>query len=373
MFKAAGFVAKEPAKADFEEREVARQEEREHWRVSVAPMMDWTDRHFRFFMRRITQHALLYTEMITTQAILYGDREKLLGHDAGERPLALQLGGNDPYQLAVCSKIAEEWGYQEVNLNVGCPSDRVQQAVFGAVLMREPERVAECVGSMRAACSLPVTVKHRIGVDELDRYEDLARFVGTVAEAGCRRFIVHARKAWLRGLNPKENRRVPPLRYDMVYQLKQDFPHLQIVINGGGRSIEDIAGHLRHVDGVMIGRAAYENPYLFATVDHFFFGDPHPIPTREEVVRQMLPYIRRWAEKGIRPKRIIRHMFGLFAFERGARAWRRYLSEHAHPPEADESVLLQALEVVPAEVRTARPAISEAFPELAGEREPRGK
>ena len=335
----------------------------ENWQLCVAPMMDWTDRHFRYFMRQIARHPLLYTEMITTAAILHGDLNKLLDFSPEEAPVAIQLGGNRPEELAQCAAIAEEWGYAEVNLNVGCPSDRVQRGQFGASLMRHPERVAECVAAMKSRCGLPITVKHRTGVDELDRYEDLAHFVATVAQGGCKRFIVHVRKAWLGGLNPKENRRVPPLQYDFAYRLKRDFPHLQIVVNGGIRSLAEAAGHLARVDGVMIGRAAYENPYLFAPADALFFADPHPIPSREEIVVAMLPYLQNWRRQGLRPKRIIRHLFGLFAYQPGARAWRRFLSENAHLPETDEKVLLRALEVLPKEVRTARPAL----PLLSGE------
>ncbi len=241
--------------------------------VSVAPMMDRTDRHFRYFMRQITRRTLLYTEMVTMNAILHGDRESLLGYSEEEHPIALQLGGDDPGKLAECAKIAEDWGYDEVNLNVGCPSDRVQKGRFGACLMAYPDVVARSVEAMREACGLAVTVKHRIGVDDLDQYEDMKRFVETVARAGCDRFSVHARKAWLQGLSPKENREVPPLRYEDVYRLKDEFRDLKIEINGGIKTLAETKTHLERVDAVMIGRAAYDNPYVFAEVDREIFGD----------------------------------------------------------------------------------------------------
>ena len=315
--------------------------------LSVAPMMDRTDRHFRYLMRQITRHTLLYTEMITTAAILHGDRHKLLGFSSPEKPLALQLGGDAPQQLAECARIAEDWGYDEVNLNVGCPSDRVQNGSFGACLMAQPEKVAQAVAAMQQAVSLPVTVKHRIGIDERDRYEDMAEFVRIVSEAGCRRFTVHARKAWLKGLSPKENRTVPPLRYQDVYRLKQEFPHLFIEINGGITSLNQIKEHHQQIDAVMIGRAAYDNPYLLATVDREIYGEEITPPKRHEVVEAMLPYIDEWVAGGLKLNSISRHMLGLFAGQPGTKAWKRHISENAYLPGAGAEVIRAALQKVP--------------------------
>lgn len=305
-------------------------------------MMDRTDRHFRVFLRQLTRHTLLYTEMVTTSAILHGDRDYLLGFSPEERPLALQLGGSDPAALATAARIAEDFGYDEVNLNCGCPSDRVQKGRFGAVLMREPALVAEAVGAMRAATSLPVTVKHRVGVDELDRYEDMLRFVDTVASAGCDRFTVHARKAWLQGLSPRENREVPPLRHEDVYRLKAARPALVIETNGQVRTLNTIASHLEHVDAVMIGRAAFEDPYLFAHVDQRFFGDPTPPPSREEVVERLLPYVARVEAAGGRRLTVLKHLLTLFARQPGTRAWKRWLST-PHPGQPLVDVLRAGL------------------------------
>lgn len=317
--------------------------------ISVAPMMDRTDRHFRYFMRQITHHTLLYTEMVTSAAIIHGDRPHLLGFSPEERPLALQMGGDDPTELAECVRIAEDFGYNEVNLNVGCPSDRVQNGNFGACLMAQPERVAACVAAMQKATNLPVTVKHRIGIDERDRYEDMAEFVRIVAEAGCQRFTVHARKAWLQGLSPKENRDVPPLRYDDVHRLKQEFPHLFIEINGGFKTLEQVQEQLQSVDAVMIGRAAYDHPYLFATVDRDLFGDSTPIPTRHQVAEAMLPYVDVWTGQGLKLNKITRHMLQLFAGQPGSRIWKRLLTEQSCRPgagrEVIEGALLQVSEV----------------------------
>lgn len=311
--------------------------------LSVAPMMKCTDRHYRYFMRRITRHTLLYTEMVTTGAILRGHRLDALQFHADEHPLALQLGGDDPAALAACARIAEDLGYDEVDLNVGCPSDRVQNGRFGAALMAQPERVAECVSAMRAAVAIPVTVKHRVGVDDLDSYEDLVRFVSTVASAGCDRFIVHARKAWLKGLSPRENRTIPPLRYDDVYRLKRDLPELDIEINGGVRSLASAAEHLQHVDAVMIGRAAYDEPWIFADADRVIFGDAAaPTPSRREVVLQMADYAAEQIAAGERLHRITRHMLGLFSGVPGARRYKRHLSEHANTPDAGADVLAAA-------------------------------
>ncbi len=306
-------------------------------------MMDRTDRHFRYFLRRLTRRTLLYTEMVTAWAALRGDRERVLGFDLEEKPLALQLGGDDPEALTSCARIAEDMGYDEVNLNVGCPSERVQKGSFGACLMAEPRLVADAVAAMRAAVALPVTVKHRIGIDELDSYEHMARFVATVAEAGCDRFSVHARIAWLSGLSPKENREIPPLRYPDVYRLKRDFPDLTIEINGGIRSLDEVEEHLERVDGVMIGRAAYDNPYLFAAADQRFFGETSPSSSRRQAVEEMMPYLESWQRRGLPIGRVTRHMLQLFAGQRGARAWRRTLSEGAPRAGAGVELLREAL------------------------------
>lgn len=316
-------------------------------RISVAPMLDWTDRHCRFFLRLLTRHTLLYTEMVTTGAVLNGHQERLLAYDPAEHPLAIQLGGSDPTELAQCARIAAEWGYDEVNLNVGCPSDRVQSGRFGACLMAEPSLVAECVAAMQAAVDLPITVKTRIGIDDRDSYEELAEFVRCVALGGCRTLIIHARKAWLTGLSPKENRQIPPLRYDVVYRLKQDFPDLSFILNGGLTSLQQIADHLALVDGVMIGRAAYENPYLLAAVDRRFFDATQLAPTRHDIVRRFLPYAERQLQTGTPLHCMTRHILGLFQGIPGARAWRRYLSEHVHRPNAGIEVLTDALQRVP--------------------------
>ncbi|MGK7938280.1 MAG: tRNA dihydrouridine(20/20a) synthase DusA [Xenococcaceae cyanobacterium] len=315
--------------------------------LSVAPMMDRTDRHFRYLMRKITRYTLLYTEMITSQAIVHGDRCKLLDFSPEEKPLVLQLGGDNPQELAECAQIAEDWGYDEVNLNIGCPSPRVQSGNFGACLMTQPNLVAKAVTKMQQAVSIPVTVKHRIGVDDRDRYEDMAEFVTIVAEAGCQRFSVHARKAWLQGLSPKENRNVPPLRYEDVYRLKQDFPSLFIEINGGITTLEQIKHHLNYVDGVMIGRAAYDNPYLFATVDRDIYNQKIEPPTRHQIVEAMFPYIDYWVGKGVKLHSISRHMLQLFAGQPGTKAWKRYISENAHLDSADSLVISSALAKIP--------------------------
>jgi tRNA-dihydrouridine synthase A len=314
--------------------------------LSVAPMMDRTDRHFRYFMRQITRRTLLYTEMITTSAIVHGDRKKLLGFSLEEKPLSLQLGGDNPNELAECAKIAEDWGYNEVNLNVGCPSSRVQDGHFGACLMGQPELVAKAVAAMQNAVTIPVTVKHRIGIDDRDRYEDMANFVKIVSDAGCKRFTVHARKAWLQGLSPKENRDIPPLRYEDVYRLKQEFSHLFVEINGGITTLEKVREHLKFIDAVMIGRAAYDNPYLFATVDRDFYGDRTIVPTRHQVAEAMLPYIEYWRSKGWKLNAISRHMLELFAGKPGTKAWKRYISENAHLEGANFEVIEAALRKV---------------------------
>ncbi len=315
--------------------------------LSIAPMMDRTDRHFRYLMRQITRNTLLYTEMVTTQAIIRGDRNKLLEFSPEEKPLVLQLGGDNPKQLAECTKIAEDWGYDAVNLNVGCPSPRVQNGNFGACLMAQPELVGDAVNAMQKVVTIPVTVKHRIGIDDRDRYEDMAEFVRIVAAAGCSHFIVHARKAWLQGLSPKENRNVPPLRYEDIYRLKADFPHLFIEINGGIKTLDQVAECLNYTDAVMLGRAAYDNPYLFATVDRDIYGETYLLPTRHQVVEAMLPYIDYWVSKGVKLNTLTRPMLQLFTGQPGTKAWKRYISKNAHLPSADSLVVSKALAQVP--------------------------
>lgn len=315
--------------------------------LSVAPMMDRTDRHFRYFMRQITRRTLLYTEMVTTAAIIHGDRAKLLGFSPPEKPLVLQLGGDDPQELAECTRIADDFGYDEINLNVGCPSSRVQDGNFGACLMAQPDRVARAVEAMQRVTDLPVTVKHRIGIDDRDRYEDMANFVRIVSQAGCQRFTVHARKAWLKGLSPKENRNIPPLRYADIYRLKQDFPQLFIEINGGITTLQQVDEHLQQVDAVMIGRAAYDRPYLFAECDRHIYGQQVSPPTRNQIVEAMLPYIEHWIGKGTHLNKISRHMLLLFNGQPGSRAWKRHISENAHRPGAGAEVIRDALAKVP--------------------------
>ena len=311
------------------------------WRLCVAPMMDWTDRHCRHFHRLLAPHARLYTEMVTTGAALRGDRERLLGFDASEHPVALQLGGSDPVDLAAAARIGAEMGYDEINLNVGCPSDRVQSGSFGACLMREPALVADCVAAMRAVVDLPVTVKCRIGVDEQDEHADLQRFVELQVAAGLRTLVVHARKAWLQGLSPKENREIPPLDYARVYRLKREFPQLTIVINGGIATADAVQQHLAHVDGVMLGRAAYHDPYELARVEHALFGTP--LPDRDDVLRRLEPYVAEQARRGNGLQHIGRHVLGLYLGEPGARSFRRYLSENMRDPRAGAQVLREAV------------------------------
>jgi tRNA-dihydrouridine synthase A len=311
--------------------------------LSVAPMMDRTNRHFRYFMRQITRRTLLYTEMVTSSAILHGDRDRLLGFSAAEKPLALQVGGDDPKTLALCAQIAQDMGYDEINLNVGCPSDRVQSGHFGACLMAQPARVADCVAAMGQVVQIPVTVKHRIGIDDQDRYEDMAHFVQTVAAAGCKRFTVHARKAWLKGLSPKENRDVPPLRYDDVYRLKQAFPHLMIEINGGIQTLAQAQAHLTQVDAVMMGRVAYDNPYIFATADLDVYGEAGTWRSRQAVAEAMIPYTAHWVKQGLKPHKITRHLLQLFTGQPGSRQWKRYLTEHSSETGASETVIQGAL------------------------------
>ncbi|WP_027249634.1 tRNA dihydrouridine(20/20a) synthase DusA [Planktothrix agardhii] len=315
--------------------------------LSIAPMMDRTDRHYRYFMRQITRRTLLYTEMVTTAAILHGDQEQLLGFSPEEKPLVLQLGGDNPNHLATCAKIAEDIGYDQVNLNVGCPSDRVQNGNFGACLMAQPELVAKAVEAMQKVVNIPVTIKHRIGIDDQDKYEDMANFVRIVANAGCQHFSVHARKAWLQGLSPKENRTIPPLRYEEVHRLKQEFPQLFIEINGGFKTLTEVKDQLQFVDAVMIGRAAYDHPYLFATADQEIYGEKTPPLTRQEVIEAMYPYLEYWLQKGVKLNSITRHFLELFARQPGTKAWKRYISENAHLTHAGVEVLEQALKQLP--------------------------
>jgi tRNA-dihydrouridine synthase A len=312
--------------------------------ISVAPMMDYTDRHFRYVMRQITKKTLLYTEMITTQAIIYGDRHKLLDFSPEEKPVALQLGGDHPQELAECAKIGADWGYDEINLNVGCPSARVQSGNFGACLMADPDLVARCVEAMQCKVNIPVTVKHRIGIDHQDEYGEMKKFVQIVSQGGCQRFIVHARKAWLQGLNPKQNREIPPLRYEDVYQLKRDFPHLKIDINGGITTLEQTQEHLQFVDGVMIGRAAYDNPYLFAFVDRDIYHQDVPVLSREEIIRSLYPYIDFWASRNVKLNSIMRHLLQIFAQEAGSKVWKRYLSENGNNFNLGSEVVEKALQ-----------------------------
>ncbi|TVQ15355.1 MAG: tRNA dihydrouridine(20/20a) synthase DusA [Leptolyngbya sp. DLM2.Bin27] len=322
--------------------------------ISIAPMMDRTDRHYRYFMRQVTQHTLLYTEMVTAQAILHGDRDHLLGFTAAERPLVLQVGGDDPALLAASARAAADFGYDAINLNVGCPSDRVRSGNFGACLMAQPDRVADAVATMMAASPLPVSVKHRIGIDDLDRYDDMVRFVSTVAQTGCRHFTVHARKAWLQGLSPKDNRTVPPLRYPEVHRLKRDFPHLWIEINGGFTRLGQVTEQLNRVDAVMIGRAAYDQPYLFADVDLRFFGAAggpglkswSQVRSRPQIVKAMLPYIDHWVGQGTKLNKLTRHMLMLFAGQPGSRQWKQILTAASGQPGAGVEVVQQALAAV---------------------------
>lgn len=311
--------------------------------ISIAPMLDWTDRHCRFFLRLLSRRVLLYTGMVTTGAMLHGDPQRFLAYDPVEHPLALQLGGSNPDELAQCARIAADWGYDEVNLNIGCPSDRVQSGRFGACLMAEPALVSDCVAAMRLAADLPVTVKTRIGIDERDSYEELTDFVGRVAMGGCQVFIIHARKAWLRGLSPKENREIPPLHYEVVHRLKRDFPSLTVVLNGGLTTLDQVAKQLQEVDGVMIGRAAYENPYWLTEVDSRFFGLRTSPPSRHQVVEAFLPYIEDQLRRGTPLHCMTRHILGLFQGVPGARAWRRTLSEQACQRGAGKGVVEAAL------------------------------
>ena len=312
-------------------------------RLTVAPMMDWTDRHCRVFHRLLAPNARLYTEMVHAQAVIHGDRDRLLGFDPIEHPVALQLGGSDPAHLAEASRIGADWGYDEINLNVGCPSDRVQAGRFGACLMREPRLVAECVAAMAAAAPVPVTVKCRLGVDEMEDYDVFRAFVDTVAAAGCGLFVVHARKAWLQGLSPKENREIPPLRYDWVHRLKRERPALRILINGGLATVEDAVAALDHVDGVMIGRAAYHEPYRLHLMDQALFAPGAPARSRAELLSSLRPYVESQRARGVALKHISRHLLGLFHGQPGGRAFRQVLSEGAPRPDAGWELVERAL------------------------------
>ncbi len=315
-------------------------------------MMDWTDRHCRVFHRQLTRHTWLYTEMVTTGALVYGDVERHLRFNEEEHPVALQLGGSDPADLAASARLGQQWGYDEINLNCGCPSERVQKGAFGACLMGEPQLVADCVKAMRDAVMIDVTVKHRIGIDQGQSYDFVRDFVGTVAEAGCRTFIVHARNAILKGLSPKENREVPPLKYEVAYQLKRDFPAFEIIINGGIKTTAEIDLHLQHVDGVMLGREAYHNPYLMAGFDQRYYGSAAPAPSREEVLHAMLPYITaqlaRDGGHGLKLNSITRHMLGLMQGLPGARGFRQTLSDARKLAAGDARLLLEAAARLPA-------------------------
>lgn len=308
-------------------------------------MMEWTDRHCRYFHRLISQNAVLYTEMVTTGALIHGDTERFLRYSQQEHPIALQLGGSNPQDLAQCTRMAEDYGYDEVNLNVGCPSDRVQNNMIGACLMAHPELVAECLTTMQRDVSIPVTVKHRLGIDDMDSYEELHQFVATVKESGCNTFIIHARKAILKGLSPKENRDVPPLKYEWVYRIKQAFPELEIIINGGIKTLQECKDHLQHLDGVMIGREAYQNPYMMAEVDALY-GENLTLTSRFEIMQRMLPYIEQQLSEGVYLGHISRHLLGLFHGQRGGRQFRRYISENAHRPGAGIDVITQAVDKV---------------------------
>lgn len=314
--------------------------------VNIAPMMDWTDRHCRYFMRLLSPNALLYTEMVTAQAIDHGDKDKLLAFNPTEHPVAVQLGGSDPSVMARAAAECSSRGFDEININVGCPSDRVQSGQFGACLMAAPRLVAECYTAMQEASNVPVTVKSRIGIDDNDSYGFLQAFVEPLVQAGCRKFVVHARIAILDGLSPKENREIPPLRYERVYQLKKDYPEVDVVLNGGVADIETAGQALKHVGGVMIGRRAYQDPCFLAELEREFLSGAR-LPNRRKIVEQMLPYIERELESGERLNRITRHMLGLFANQPGARAWRRYLSENSHRTGAGAEVVERALDAIP--------------------------
>lgn len=322
-------------------------------RFCTAPLMDWSDRHCRYFWRLISPHAHLYTEMVTTGAILFGDKERFLAFDPSEHTVALQLGGSDPSDLAKCAAIGEKWGYDEINLNVGCPSDRVQNGMIGAILMKHPHIVADAVKAMRDSCSIDVTVKHRIGVDDMEEYQGLRDFVGIVSEAGASTFIVHARKAWLEGLSPKQNREIPPLNYDLVYQLKREFPSLEIIMNGGIDSLEAIKTHLDHVDGVMLGREAYQNPIFLQAVESELFNAKHH-PTRRDILQQFMTYVENEVAKGVHLNHITRHILGLYHGIPGGKVFRRYLSERAHLKTSTPQLILEAIDAAEIAAKSPR-------------------
>ena len=320
--------------------------------ISIAPMMEWTDRHFRYFARILSKHVYLYTEMVVTHAILKGDRERFLQYHQDEHPVALQLGGSNPEDLAECSKIAQDYGYDEVNLNVGCPSDRVQSGMIGACLMKHPDLVARCFETMQKAVDIPVTIKSRIGVDDIDTYEHFQNFVQTIYNAGCRDLTVHARKAWLKGLSPKENRTKPPLHYEFVYNIKEEFPDMYIGINGGVTSIQEAQKHLQKIDHVMIGREAYNNPFILTEVDHTFYGEEANTVNRKELIRAFYPYIESELEKGQRLKYMAFHLMGMFAGVGGARKFRHHLTTQAGRENAGIDVMEEALAFIVEEVTT---------------------
>ena len=308
-------------------------------------MLDWTDRHERYFLRLISKQALLYTEMVTTGALIHGDKERHLAFNKEEHTLALQLGGSEPKDMALCAKMAEDYGYDEVNINVGCPSDRVQSGAFGACLMAKADLVAENVAAMKAVVDIDVTVKNRLAIDEMDEYETLHDFLQTVSQAGCKTFIVHARKAWLKGLSPKQNRDVPPLNYPLVYQMKQEFPALEIIINGGIKTLEECQTHLNHVDGVMVGREAYHNPFMMSQVDSLIYSDSDANQqTRFDVLERYIDYMEKQLAEGVYLKHMSRHILGLFPAMQGAKAWRRHISENAHKEGAGIEVIRTAAE-----------------------------
>ncbi|MCW8910896.1 MAG: tRNA dihydrouridine(20/20a) synthase DusA [Gammaproteobacteria bacterium] len=313
---------------------------------SIAPMLDWTDRHDRYFLRLITRHSFLYTEMITTGALLHGDVDRFLSFNDAEHPVSLQLGGSHPGDLAASAKIGQQYGYDEINLNVGCPSERVKSGSFGACLMAEPKLVADCVDAMKSSVDIPVTVKHRIGIDDRDSWDELCEFIEVVSNAGCQLFIVHARKAWLQGLSPKQNREIPPLKYETVYKLKKEYPHLEFVINGGIKSIAEAEQHLNFVDGVMMGREAYHNPYVLAEVDSRLYSDKNNILSRKQILEKLIPYVEDELAKGTRLHSITRHIMGLFLGVPGAKAWRRHLSENGVKANASINVLHEAFQKI---------------------------
>lgn len=318
--------------------------------LCLAPMLDRTDRHFRYFLRLISRHTVLFTEMITTHALLHGDRHYLLDFHPAEHPLVLQLGGSDPTALAQCANIAEDAGYDEINLNIGCPSDRVQKGRFGACLMKEPELVADCVATMRNTVSIPVTVKARLGVDDVDSYDHVAGFIATVSAAGCKVFYMHARKAWLKGLSPKQNRNIPPLKYEMVTHLAADFPNLEFIINGGITSIEEIHSHLAQVNGVMLGRQLYENPFILNDADSLLFNDSRAQLSRHQILDHYIDYVAQQLENGVKFHSLVRHILGLFHGQPGARLWRRTLTEGSRQGQGDMNTIHKAMQNISCEI-----------------------